>query len=313
MATRYMLINPVAMITDLDLIRQIFTKDFNNFVDRGLYSNEDADPLTAHLFNMSGEPWRKMRHCLTPTFTGSKIKGMFHIIESKGSDLVEFIKRNLHAKDGIRMKELMTRFTADVVALTSFGLETKALQTEKPAILEILMKVFGGAVSAFDVIRYYAIYTFPGVAKKLKMKMFSQDIHDFFESTIRDAIDYREKNNVKRSDFLNMLINLKNRGTVSDDGGENPEGKLTFNQVLAQAFIFFAAGYDTSSNTMGVAAYYIAKDPVIQKRLREEIQQCKAAHDGKLDYDALSEMTYLNNVLNGECVPRMLLSLFVNV
>jgi len=35
---------------------------------------------------------------------------------------------------------------------------------------------------------------------------------------VNDVIDYREKNNVAHNDFMQLLIQLKNKGKIEDDG-----------------------------------------------------------------------------------------------
>jgi cytochrome P450 family 6 len=46
----YNLITPVIIPTDLDAIKDILIKDFNTFVDRGVYYNEETDPLLVTLY-----------------------------------------------------------------------------------------------------------------------------------------------------------------------------------------------------------------------------------------------------------------------
>lgn len=36
---------PTYMVLDLELLKQVMTKDFNHFVDRGIYTNEKDDPV----------------------------------------------------------------------------------------------------------------------------------------------------------------------------------------------------------------------------------------------------------------------------
>jgi len=69
---------------------------------------------------------------------------------------------------------------------------------------------------------------------------------------------------------------------------------------VAQAFLFLIAGYETSSSTLSFALYELALHPEIQQNLRAEIMQVMSKHDGKLTYDGMQEMLYLDRVVSGE-------------
>ena len=45
------------------MIKNVTIKDFNHFVDRGMYVNEEDDPLSGHLFSIAGDKWRILRSC----------------------------------------------------------------------------------------------------------------------------------------------------------------------------------------------------------------------------------------------------------
>lgn len=51
----YTLHKPSIMVRDPDLIRQVLTKDFIYFTDRGFDMDTKIDPLGSHLFVMKGE------------------------------------------------------------------------------------------------------------------------------------------------------------------------------------------------------------------------------------------------------------------
>ena len=69
---------------------------------------------------------------------------------------------------------------------------------------------------------------------------------------------------------------------------------------MAQALTFLIGGYETSGNTMSFALYELALLPEIQQSLRAEIRKVLSKHDGKLTYDGMQEMLYLDRVVSGE-------------
>ena len=80
---------------------------------------------------------------------------------------------------------------------------------------------------------------------------------------------------------MNTLLELRN----------NPEKvkdiKLTDTLLAAQAFVFFAAGFETSSTTISNALYELALNQDIQKKLREEIKEFDAKNSGDWKYETI--------------------------
>jgi cytochrome P450 family 6 len=72
------------------------------------------------------------------------------------------------------------------------------------------------------------------------------------------------------------------------------------NSLAAQAFVFFLAGFETSSTAMTFCMYELSLHQDIQDRLREEIDVVLKKHDGKLTYEAIQEMEYLDKVFSGK-------------
>lgn len=74
---------------------------------------------------------------------------------------------------------------------------------------------------------------------------------------------------------------------------------MTTTLLAAQAFVFFAAGFETSSTTISNALYELALNPDIQDKLREEINEYDTKNDGEWRYETIKEMVYLDKVFKG--------------
>jgi cytochrome P450 len=69
---------------------------------------------------------------------------------------------------------------------------------------------------------------------------------------------------------------------------------------VAQALTFLLGSFETDANTRCFARYELALHPEILQILRGEILQVLRKHDGKLTYDGIQDMSYLDRVVSGE-------------
>lgn len=294
----YALTTPMMVVIDLELVKLITVKDFTNFVDRGMYVNEEDEPLTGGLFSITGDKWRFLRHKLSPVFTSGKIKMMYGIIAEKGVNFVKAIEKASSSGSGsVNIRDVSNKFTIDVVASTTFGMEANTLNDENPELLNIFKKVFGQ--EGISVLFFFFLSAFPRIAKFLKLKQINKTVTKYFNDVIGGSIKHREENNIVRNDFLNMLIQLKNKGSI--DGEISTETrKLTLDECIAQAFLFFFAGADTTSSAISFAITELSQHPEIQSKLRAEINDKIKSTEGKITYESLQEMSYLSQVVSGK-------------
>ena len=112
----------------------------------------------------------------------------------------------------------------------------------------------------------------------------------FIERITISTMKYRKHNNIVRSDFINTLLELQKHP-------ERVSGiQLTDTLLAAQAFVFFAAGFETSSTTIANAIYELAQNQEIQDKLREEIKEFDAKNNGEWKYETVKQMRYLDKV-----------------
>lgn len=58
----------------------------------------------------------------------------------------------------------------------------------------------------------------PGkLIKVFKLQFFPPELNEYFTQLVKEVVEYREKNNVTRNDFLNLLLELKNNSQAVKD------------------------------------------------------------------------------------------------
>lgn len=132
---------------------------------------------------------------------------------------------------------------------------------------------------------------FKNLARKLHVKTIHDDVTEFIMNVIGDTIDYRQKNNVQRNDFLDVMIQLKN---VKDK-----EKALTFNEIAAQVFSFFAAGFESQSLGLTFCLYELSKNLEIQTKARDVIEAALEKHNGQVTYEMAMDLPYIDQIIEG--------------
>lgn len=293
-AGMFTLASPSLIVTDIELAKLITVKDFDHFSERGFLVNEENEPLTGNLASIGGEKWRFLRTKLSPALTSGKIKMMFNTIAEKGDAFIQAVE-TASKKGSIEMKTMSNRYTIDVISSAAFGMEFKTLEDEKAEIIRLSKQLFGE--DGDGMLLFFLVFTFPKFAKFFNLRAFPKPPSEYIIEVITSTINYREDKNIERNDFLNMLIQLKNKGSIEGEF-TTEKRKLTLNECIAQAFIFFFGGSDTTSSVIAYAMVELGMNQEIQEKVRVEILEKTKSDEGKLTYDNLNEMIYLSQVVN---------------
>ncbi|XP_046959632.1 probable cytochrome P450 9f2 isoform X2 [Vanessa cardui] len=259
-----------------------------------------------------------MRAMLSPAFTSSKIKLMVPFMEEVGKQMIEAIKKKINDSDTgeieVDCKDLTTRYSNDVIASCAFGLKVDSFTDEKNKFYQM-----GKIISTLkirQILLFFLVAAFPSLSKKLKLTIFSKSNTDFFKDLVLSTMRDRKARNIVRPDVIHLLMEAKEGQLVHDDKEQNSSqkdtgfatveesfiGKKTNNRVwseidlVAQAVLFFMAGFDTVSTAMSFALHELAANPEIQERLVEEIKNHDSKSGGKLDFASIQSLKYLDMV-----------------
>uniref|UniRef100_A0AAT9UTH4 Cytochrome P450 6PZ16 n=1 Tax=Maconellicoccus hirsutus TaxID=177089 RepID=A0AAT9UTH4_MACHI len=299
----------VIIVRDTELIRSILVKDFSSFQDH--VTAEDAskeDVLDRNLLSLRGEEWKNLRIKLTGTFTSGKMKLMFPLVRDCGAKM-HSVLGNISQDEDILAKEICARYTTDVIGCCAFGLDIDSLNDPNSVFRQMGKRIF-----AFNIINVLRV-----MLPKLEFffDLFHNDkaVKQFFLDLVKKTVKHREEHNIFRGDFLDLLINLKHDNDqksndrqaeedvqkfISQVGGKYTKThiEMTDELITAQCFLFFAAGFGTSSSTMSYMLLELAQNQHIQDKLRAEIVTVLENNNNELTYEAIKQMKYLDMVIN---------------
>uniref|UniRef100_A0A1B0G7T9 Cytochrome P450 n=1 Tax=Glossina morsitans morsitans TaxID=37546 RepID=A0A1B0G7T9_GLOMM len=115
---------PVLLIRDPDIIKQITVKDFNHFINHRALFNDENDQnnlFGSSLVTMRDSRWKDMRSTLSPAFTGNKMRQMFRLMNEVAVGAVAYLKQE-QREDPTRAVEVdVTHFASPHVTATMIG------------------------------------------------------------------------------------------------------------------------------------------------------------------------------------------------
>nr|AGF69215.1 cytochrome P450 CYP9Z20v3 [Dendroctonus valens] len=306
---------PTLMLKDPELIKQITVKDFDHFTDHRAAIDPELDPLFArNLFTLKGLRWRQMGSTLSGSFTSSKMKNMFSLMDEAAEHFTNFFLNQNKETIEIEMKDTYSRFTNDVIATTAFGIKVDSLE-ETDNVFYSMGKDLTNFNSFIGKLRILGIMLAPKLFKALKIGLFPAKFKDFFTNVIYETIETREKQGIVRQDMIHLLMEARKgieekeqevletgfatvKETPVELANNKQIGELTNLDIAAQAMIFFFAGFDAISTVMCFGTYELAVNQDVQDKLRKEILATHKANNGKLSYDSLLKMKYMDMVVS---------------
>ncbi|KAJ9573563.1 hypothetical protein L9F63_009048 [Diploptera punctata] len=247
------------------------------------------------------------------------MKNMFVLVSECGVQLGDFLHRCIHDKTmeiqdckieraenkiEVEMKDLFTRYTNDVITTTALGIECDSLkhpQNEFYNEFYVLGKK-STTLGGIQQLIFLGYFLSPKLMKILNIKMLSDKMTNYFRSLILDTMDTRENKGIIRPDMIHLLMQAR-KGTLQSEDNDvtnrtSVKPNLEKDDIVAQALLFYFAGFEAVSTLMCFTSHQLAVYPDIQSRLQQEIDQTLLKNDGKITYEAVHSMKYLDMVLS---------------
>lgn len=193
------------------------------------------DPLSGHLFNLKGRKWKGLRSKLTPAFSSSKLKRMFHLLVECCEEFQKLIDANCNIGQIIEVRELAAKFTIDVIGSCAFGIQINSLTDEESEFHRTAKKL---SKPSYRTTLWRMLRTaIPKLYRLLGVQIVDPNVTRFFKDVVSQMISQRENNGMRRHDFMDLLVELKNKGTLENEGGSAQIGNDEDNQKIGGWFI----------------------------------------------------------------------------
>ncbi|KAH8248903.1 hypothetical protein KR032_004110 [Drosophila birchii] len=295
----YLTIRPALLVRDAQLAHDVLVKDFVSFHDRGVYVDEENDPISAGLFSLEGASWKNLRTKLSPSFTSGKLKAMFETSDAVGDKLIAHLKKQLPesgAKE-VEIKSLISTYAVDIIASTIFGLDVDSFADPENEFLQVSKLINRNTFS--DIVRGASSFLYPALEKFFVKIGWKQEAFERMREISNHTVDLREKNNIVRKDLLQLLLQLRNQGKISTDdtvwtaeSSKHGVKSMSKDMIAGQLLLFYAAGFETTASTTSFTLYELTQHPEVMIKAQEDVRQAIEQHGG-LTYDAISDMKYL--------------------
>ncbi|KAM8714777.1 hypothetical protein ACLKA7_001181 [Drosophila subpalustris] len=293
----HVLHNHALLLREPALIKRILVEDFGQFSSRFETTDAIGDTMGAqNLFFSKYELWRETHKIFAPFFAAGKVRHMFGLLQQIGQQLEQHMARQLAASGKrvdsleLEVKQLSALFSTDIIASLAFGLEANCLQQPDAEFRRMCVEV--NEPRPKRLLHLFTMFFFPRCSRQLRTHLYSEEYERFMRDSMNWALEQRAASGEQRHDLIDIFLQLQRT--------QPPESVVHRRDFfVAQAAFLLLAGFDTSSSTITFALYELAKHPEIQQRLRQELKSAlEGSDDGQLDYDTLSGLPYLRQVVD---------------
>uniref|UniRef100_T1GDL9 Cytochrome P450 n=1 Tax=Megaselia scalaris TaxID=36166 RepID=T1GDL9_MEGSC len=169
-----------------------------------------------------------------------------------------------------------------VIASVAYGIEANSLKNPDGDFRRNGRALFKASFKR--AVDFTSVFFLPQIIRLVDAKFFTNSQSKFLYSTITHVMELREQSGVFRNDLIDVLLSFKKQNYPLD-------------MIVAQAAVFFTAGFETTSSVMSFALYELSKNQDVQDKLRAEIKESLANNNGEISYEIINSMEYLKVVV----------------
>lgn len=155
---------------------------------------------------------------------------MFYLLAECSEEFRKLINKACEGKTAVEVRELAAKFTIDVIGSCAFGIQINALTDEDSEFHRAAKKL---SRPSYKTTLWRMLRTaMPKLYKFLSVQVIDPEVTMFFKNVVSQMIKQRESCDQRRHDFMDLLVELKNKGSLENEIGSISQ---TLNEEDVQA------------------------------------------------------------------------------
>jgi len=247
--------NKVLMLNKPEYIKYVLQDNHRNYHKSKFY--RPLRPIFGEgIITAEDGAWLHQRLATAKNFNGECIHQMYEAMTEAISDMLDSWERQCQqANKALEISSEMAHVTLDILVRTLFGVR---LAGEHRQIYEALTTTLRDAERRIWSV--LPVPTWAPTSHNFKVRNAVRLLESFVDRVIAE----RQATHHSKRDLLSILI--ETQGSGLEGGGSR---QLLRDQVLT----FLMAGHETTANGLAWTWYMLSKNPVVERRLREEIEE----------------------------------------
>ncbi|XP_074654000.1 cytochrome P450 3A21-like [Tubulanus polymorphus] len=296
---------PVLMVMDINMVERILIKDFHSFRNRRSFGYAGS-MLSKGLLGAQGKYWEHIHSIITDALAHDKsLKKIFSGLSVCTERLANYVTIQAEKGNSFNAQSLFTAYSTDVTACVFFDTDIDSIANPCNAYVRYTREILQLAYSHPIFILYFFLPSIANIVMKLGYTLIPARLSHFFTSLIEQSFRRRKENPQEVSnDFLRILMEKKVDSSnpslmdnVTSDGETWSSKGLTVNEIVAQSVTLFIAAFDTTSLSLTLTSWHLARYPEVQNKVLQELDDA-IGDQQELTFENVKDLDYLEMVIS---------------
>jgi cytochrome P450 len=239
------------------------------------------------VFSAEGDDWKRQRPLMMPAFREENLSRHFEMLRTITQRFLGLLEAAAESGEPVDILHHAMRYSVDVMAEVALGRDLNTVERGSDAFQRHFETIFPmllrRTLSPFPYWRYLKLPADRALDRALAG---ARDAVQPLIERSRALLDSDPERRAAPRTLLEAML-------VASEGD-----RLTDVEVLANVFTLLLGGEDTTANTLAWIVYFIAREPAVQRAVRDEADRVLGESATLPDHASLGQLRHLAAVVH---------------